>query len=172
MVGRDNELAKLELQVLKAINEEGSVMNVIGEAGIGKSRLIAELKKCDIMKRVMVLEGRAISIGKNLQFHPIIDLFKNWADIFEDDSQTRAFNKLEQAVRTVHPEETDEILPFVATLMGMKLKDRYAERIEGIEGEALEKLIVKNVRELVINRNFVDIIPIVGHKNSSGRLSQ
>lgn len=120
----------------------------------------------------MVLEGRAISIGKNLQFHPIIDLLKNWADIFEDDSQTRAFNKLEQAVRTVHPEETDEILPFVATLMGMKLKDRYAERIEGIEGEALEKLIVKNVRELVINRNFVDIIPIVGHKNSSGRLSQ
>jgi len=77
MVGRDNELAKLELQVLKAINEEGSVMNVIGEAGIGKSRLIAELKKCDIMKRVMVLEGRAISIGKNLQFHPIIDLLKN-----------------------------------------------------------------------------------------------
>jgi len=147
-------------------------MNVIGEAGIGKSRLIAELKKRDIMKRVLVLEGRAISIGKNLQFHPIIDLLKNWADIFENDSQTSAFNKLEQAVGTVHPEETDEILPFVATLMGMKLKGSYTERIEGIEGEALEKLIVKNVRELVINRNFVDIIPNVGHKNSSGRLSQ
>ncbi len=91
----------------------------------------------------------------------------------------------------------------------MKLKGRYAERIEGIEGEALERLIVKNVRELVIKgsdlrptitimedlhcadtssiellevlyrlaentsfRNFVDIIFIVGHKNSSGRLSQ
>jgi len=150
MVGRDKELAKIELQVLKAINGEGSVMNVIGEAGIGKSRLIAELKKRDIMKRVMVLEGRAISIGKNLQFHPIIDLLKNWANIFEDDSQTRVFNKLEQAIQAVHPKETDEILPFVATLMGMKLKGRYAERIEGIEGEALEKLIVKNVRELVI----------------------
>jgi len=150
MVGRDNELAKLELQVLKAINGEGSVMNVIGEAGIGKSRLIAELKKRDIMKRVMVLEGRAISIGKNLQFHPIIDLLKNWAAISEDDTQTRAFKKLEQAVRKVHSEEADEILPFVATLMGMKLKGRYAERIKGIEGEALEKLITKNIRELVI----------------------
>ena len=44
MVGRDNELNKLGLQVAKAIDGEGSVVNIIGEAGIGKSRLIAELK--------------------------------------------------------------------------------------------------------------------------------
>ena len=40
--------------------------------------------------------------------------------------------------------------PFVATLMGMKLSGKYAERVKGIEGEALEKLIFKNVRELLI----------------------
>jgi class 3 adenylate cyclase len=45
MVGRDSELNKLELQVMKAINGQGSVVNIIGEAGIGKSRLVAELKK-------------------------------------------------------------------------------------------------------------------------------
>jgi len=150
LVGRDQDLDKLELQVMKAINGEGSVVNIIGEAGIGKSRLIAELKKREVMKRVTVLEGRAISIGKNLPFHPIIDLLKNWAGIIEDDSPTSAFNKLEKAIRAIHPEETDEILPFVATLMGMKLTGRHAKRIKGIEGEALEKLIVKNVRDLVI----------------------
>lgn len=150
MVGRDQDLDKLELQVMKAINGEGSVVNVIGEAGIGKSRLIAELKKRDVLKRVTLLEGRAISIGKNLPFHPIIDLLKNWAEIAEDDSTTSAFKRLEKAIRAIHPEETDEILPFVATLMGMKFTGRHAKRIKGIEGEALEKLIVKNVRDLVI----------------------
>jgi hypothetical protein len=45
MVGRDNELDRLELQVMKTINGEGSIVNIIGEAGIGKSRLVAELKK-------------------------------------------------------------------------------------------------------------------------------
>ena len=69
MVGRDKELNKLELQVMKAINGEGSVVNIIGEAGIGKSRLVAELKNHDVMKQVTILEGRAISIGKNLSFH-------------------------------------------------------------------------------------------------------
>ena len=141
MVGRDREMDKLELQVMKAINGEGSVVNVIGEAGIGKSRLIAELKKKDVMERVTLLEGRAISIGKNLSFHPIIDLLKQWAEITEDDLETMAFDKLESAVRAVHPGETEEILPFIATLMGMKLTGRYAKRIKGMEGQALEKLI-------------------------------
>ena len=99
MVGRDKELDRLEFQVMKAINGEGSVVNVIGEAGIGKSRLIAELKKSHIMKRVTLLEGRAISIGKNLSFHPIIDLLKQWAGIAEDDSEAAAFDKLEKAIR-------------------------------------------------------------------------
>jgi len=150
MVGRDKELDRLELQVMKAINGEGSVVNVVGEAGIGKSRLIAELRKRDVMKKVTLLEGRAISIGRNLSFHPIIDLLKQWAGIAEDDSETARFDKLERAIRSIHPEEANEILPFVATLMGMKLRGKHAERVKGIEGESLEKIIFKNVRELIV----------------------
>ena len=51
------------------------------------------------MKKVNLLEGRAISIGRNLSFHPIIDLFKQWARIKEDDGERTAFDKLETAVR-------------------------------------------------------------------------
>ena len=76
-------------------------MNVVGEAGIGKSRLLAELKKREVVKRVMLLEGRAISMGKNLSFYPIIDLFKNWARIREDDGEAAAMNKLQEAIRRV-----------------------------------------------------------------------
>ena len=149
MVGRDTELNKLELAIIKALNEEGSIVSVIGEAGIGKSRLIAELKNREVMKRVTLLEGRAISMGANLGYHLIIDLLKNWAQITEDDSEVAAFTKLESAIRTTYPEALREILPFVATLMGIKLVGRYAERVKGIEGEALEKLILKNVRDLI-----------------------
>jgi class 3 adenylate cyclase len=150
MVGRDKELDRLELQVMKVINGEGSVVNIVGEAGIGKSRLIAELRKREVMKKVTLLEGRAISIGRNLSFHPIIDLLKQWAGVAEDDSENKAFDKLERAIRAIHPDETNEILPFLATLMGMKLRGKHAERVKDIAGESLEKLIFKNVRELIV----------------------
>jgi class 3 adenylate cyclase/tetratricopeptide (TPR) repeat protein len=159
MVGRDQELARLELQVLKAVNGEGSVVNVVGEAGIGKSRLLAELKKREAVKRVSFLEGRGISMGKNLSFHPIIDLLKNWAHIREDDTEIIALNKLEAAIRRVSAAEADEIFPFVATMIGMKLSGRHAERVKGIEGESLEKHVFKNVRDLLVRS--AEMIPIV-----------
>jgi class 3 adenylate cyclase/tetratricopeptide (TPR) repeat protein len=161
MVGRDAELSKLELQVMKAINGEGSVVNIIGEAGIGKSRLLAELKNREVMKRVTVLEGRAISIGKNLSFHPIIDLLKQWADIRNDDREAKAFDKLQVAVKRLFHEEYNEVLPFVATLMGLKLSGIHAQRTKEIEGEALKSLILKSVRDLLVKATELSPLVIV-----------
>jgi len=154
MVGREKELDKLKLHMLKVINGEGSIVSVIGEAGIGKSRLIDELKKIEDIKRVTFLEGRGLSIGKNLSYHPIIDMLKGWAKIKEEDSESDSLSRFETAIANIYPdpdhEGAEEVFPFVATLMGMKLTGKYAERVKGIEGEALEKLILKNIRELMI----------------------
>jgi len=150
MVGRDDQMLALEFHVMKALTGQGSIISIIGEPGIGKSRLMAELKNRDVMQRVTILEGRAISIGRALSFHLVIDLLKNWAGITEDHDNLESLNRLEPAVRAIHPEAADEIVPFVATLMGIRLIGRHAERVRGIEGEALEKLILKNVRDLLI----------------------
>ena len=150
MVGRDQDLDRLVLQVMKLINGKGSVVNIIGEAGIGKSRLVAELKRHEVIDRVTFVEGRAISIGRNLNFHPIIDVLKQWARIREDDGEAMALGKLESAVRRLYSKDFADVLPFVATLMGMKLSGKNAERVRGIEGVALEKLILKNLRGLII----------------------
>jgi len=150
LVDREKELNKLELHLLKVINGEGSVVNVIGEPGIGKSRLVAELKRKDAISRVLLLEGRAVPIGKNMSFHPIIDVLKRWARIREDDGEPESIEKLESAVRSVCLQEVGEIFPFIAILMGMKLTGKHEERVKGIEGEALEKLILKSLRDLMM----------------------
>jgi class 3 adenylate cyclase/tetratricopeptide (TPR) repeat protein len=150
MVGRSRELDKLKLHVLKAINGEGSIVNIIGEAGIGKSRLIAELTQQDETKRVIFLIGRALSFGQNLSFHPLIDILKSWAGITEEDTPLGSSQKLEQAIRNVHPEGVTEVFPFIATLMGIKIAGQDAKRIEAVAGESLEKMITKNLRELIV----------------------
>ncbi len=150
MVGRSSNLDKLELQVMKLINGEGSIVNVIGEAGIGKTRLVTELKQRLSTRRVALIEGRAISMGRNLSFHPIIDLFKTWARIGADDDEQVVFDKLENAVRRLLNDQTGDILPFIAILMGISPPEPYGGRVRGIEGEALEKLIRKSVRDMLV----------------------
>jgi class 3 adenylate cyclase/tetratricopeptide (TPR) repeat protein len=161
MVGRTKDLNRLELQIIKAAAGEGSVVNIIVEAGIGKSRLIAEVRNTSSMNRVTCLEGRAISSGRNLSFHPVINLLKDWAHIKEEDSPAQASHKLENAIRNVCHDNADDIFAFIATLMGIKLSGRYAERVAGIEGEALEKLIFKHMRELLIRAMALTPLVIV-----------
>ena len=159
MVGRDRELDLLRLHVLKVINGEGSIVNIIGEAGIGKSRLLAELAAREEISRVTFLKGRGLALGKNLSFHPLLDLLKGWAQIKDEDSPQASSRKLEEAIRAVHPEGAAEIFPFIATMMGLKLAGDHAERLRDIEGEALEKLILKSLRELLIKAS--EIRPVV-----------
>jgi class 3 adenylate cyclase/tetratricopeptide (TPR) repeat protein len=149
VVGRDAELGQVRERVRAVLEGHGGIVNVIGEAGIGKSRLLAEVLSMEETNAATVLEGRALSMGESLSFHLFVDLFRHWAGITDDDAERQALDKLEAAVGALLPEEAGELFPFVATLMGMCLTGQHAERVKGIEGEAMEKLIVKSVRELL-----------------------
>ena len=150
MVGRGREMEQLESLFKQLIAGKGSVINIVGKAGIGKSRLMAEMKVQPDMEKVVLLEGRALSTGKNLSFHPIISLIKSWASISDDDPPANASEKLQNGIQRIATEEADDIYAFMATMMGLPLEGKYKERVKGIEGEALEKLILKNLRDLII----------------------
>jgi class 3 adenylate cyclase/tRNA A-37 threonylcarbamoyl transferase component Bud32/tetratricopeptide (TPR) repeat protein len=150
LVGRKKEIDTLQLHLMKLVHGEGSIINIIGEAGVGKSRLIAEFIKKEKSRDIRIIQGRAISAGETLSYHPVIDLIRNMAGIRESDDQASAFRKLEKLILENCASETDEVLPFIATLMGMDLEGTYAERVKGMEGEGLEKLIMKNMRTLLM----------------------
>ncbi len=161
LVGREKELNKLILQLAQVIDGKGSVINITGEAGIGKSRLFAEFSNSDMIKSITLLEGKAISIGRTLPFYPFVDFLKNWTGIEEEDSETTALNKLERLVESIDRNCVEETIPFVATLMGMNLPKHYQSRLEGITGDALEKMIFKNLRELLIKASEIKPLVIV-----------
>ena len=147
MIGRERELAQIQRRLDALLGGEGGILGIMGDAGIGKSRLVAEVEALEVVKSTTFVVGRSLAIGQNLSFHPFVDLLRHWAGIGDDDSEAQHVVKLERAVAGAGAPISD-VVPFIATLMGIRLSGEHGERVRGIDGEALEKLTLKSLRQL------------------------
>ncbi len=99
LVGRVRELEALEAAFARARAGHGQVVFVVGEPGIGKSRLLYEFRgrSSDADWR----EGHCLSFGRATAFHPLVDLLKRWVGIDERDANDVAVTKVERAVAAI-----------------------------------------------------------------------
>jgi adenylate cyclase len=81
LVGRDREFEMLTDCADALIDGRGQIVSIIGEAGIGKSRLASELKGYIKDKDVRWLEGRCISIGQSISYWPFLDILRTYLDM-------------------------------------------------------------------------------------------
>ncbi len=149
LVGREAELERLRGALAQLGSGTGGVVSVIAEAGLGKSRLLAELAASDEASELAWREGRSVSTGQHLSFHPIADLCRSWASIGDEDDETSARAKLDAVIRRALADEADDVLPFIATLLGLPLEAEWQSRLAGIEGAALEKMTLRSVSQLL-----------------------
>jgi class 3 adenylate cyclase/tetratricopeptide (TPR) repeat protein len=96
LVGREREIETLETAFARTRAGQGQVVFVVGEPGIGKSRLLYEFRgrAADADWR----EGHCLSFGRATAFHPLVDLLKRWVGIDERDADDVAVAKVEGAV--------------------------------------------------------------------------
>ena len=90
LVGREPELATLVRSLAALGGGQGEIVLLRGEAGTGKSRLLAEAKRHDAAARVLRLEGRAISFGRTLSYRPFIEVLSAAFGIAESDAEAEA----------------------------------------------------------------------------------
>jgi class 3 adenylate cyclase len=104
LVGREPELQALRgrLQLLRS--GMGGVASIIGEPGLGKSRLVRELKADVSGVRLRWLEGQTSSFGQGISYLPFIQIIRDWVAIREYDGQTAAWTRLEQRVNSLFGE--------------------------------------------------------------------
>jgi tetratricopeptide (TPR) repeat protein len=151
LIGRDAELRQLRQCIGRVLRGDGGIVSLVGEAGIGKSRLVREGLASDDARQATLLIGRSLSVGRSFSFHPFADLLRGWADIPRDADEDQTLSRLDESVRGLCGDETDEIVPFVASLMGLRPTAAHAARLDGIEGEALERLVFKSMRTLFVH---------------------
>jgi class 3 adenylate cyclase/predicted ATPase len=93
-VGRADEMAALEAALARAVGGSGQVVGVVANAGLGKSRLCFEFVERCRARGVTVYEAHGVSHGKLIPFLPVLELFRAFFRITEQDSGEAAREKI------------------------------------------------------------------------------
>jgi class 3 adenylate cyclase/tetratricopeptide (TPR) repeat protein len=115
-VGRDTELATLRQTLEQAGAGQGQVVAVVGEAGVGKSRLVYECVHAHHTQGWQVLESTSVSYGKATPYFPVIDLLKRYSHVEERDDTRTICAKMTGQVLTLDTALQDLVPALLALL--------------------------------------------------------
>ncbi|MEJ2717731.1 MAG: DUF2791 family P-loop domain-containing protein [Deltaproteobacteria bacterium] len=151
-VGRQAELEAIRRRVERILEGHSRFISVIGEAGIGKSRLVAELRNqvmgADPPPSVQWLEASAGSMGKVVSYGLFRQLIWEYAGITEQDDEDDAFQKLQGRVGALFKDNAAEIMPYLATMISLDVGEQFAEPIKYLKGEAMRRQVFLSSRLL------------------------
>jgi transcriptional regulator with AAA-type ATPase domain/tetratricopeptide (TPR) repeat protein len=116
-VGRERELRLLAERFEQTRAGEGQVVMIVGEPGIGKSRLLREFRQ-RLGGAAGWIEAHAVPFGRAMPFHPVVDMLRQACRIEDGDTGATVATKLEQRVRRLD-ERLVSALPFLRSLLGL-----------------------------------------------------
>src|SRR5262245_35307548 len=110
-VGRHRELEQLLIALTQAEAGHGQIVGVMGEPGLGKSRLFYEFKLLS-QGGCLVLEAYSVSHGKASPYLPVIELLKTYFDITVEDEERKRREKITGKVLTLD-RSLEDTLPYL-----------------------------------------------------------
>ena len=115
---------------------------------MGKSRLVAEIRGRPDSAPVRWLEVRTLSFGREIAYWPFLEALRGLCGILDDDGEPESLAKLEAQVRPLFGDDSAEVLPYLATLLGLEVTGEPAERVRYLDGGAMGQQILLSVRRL------------------------
>ncbi|AEI82301.1 adenylate cyclase family protein (plasmid) [Cupriavidus necator N-1] len=159
-VGREAELAALHRALDESTAGHGQIIAVVGEAGVGKSRLFHEFKARS-QRGCLVLETFSVSHGKAFPYLPLIELMRNYFQITAQDDDRRSREKVTGKVLMLD-RSLEGLLPYLLFLLGLgepgsAVADMGASLRRERAFEAITRLMVRESENQPIQLLFEDL---------------
>jgi len=154
-VGRERELELLLDGFQRAKLGKGQAFSIISEAGVGKSRLLYEFRKAVANEDVNFLEGKCLSYGRGVAYHPVIDILKSNFDIQEGEGDQEIREKVKKGLELMGVDQSST-LPYLLELLSVK--DSGIDKIP-MSPEAKKDRIIEAIKRIVIKGS--EIRPLI-----------
>lgn len=154
IVGRDRELAALHqlCEAVRAGLSRGVI--VMGEPGLGKTRLVAEWKSAVAAEHLAQpptwVEGRGLSYGQGLPYHLLIDLLRYLFKIPEPCEETKAGRLLAEATQALLGQEWMEAYPYLGHLLSVELEAELQGRVNLPDPQALQTQYLQAIQRVLL----------------------
>jgi class 3 adenylate cyclase/ribosomal protein L40E len=146
-VGRKNPMATIMEASEKAQLGSGQVVGIVGEAGVGKSRILLELKNLLPQNEYTYLEGRCLHFGGSMSYLPFLDILRSFFDIKEGDQEFIIRKKMADKTAGLD-EKLENALPPLMELLSLKVDDEDFSKLEPQQKRerTFEAILVKKDR--------------------------
>ena len=144
-VGRQPEIDLLRSLLDRAMSGQGQIVTIVGEPGIGKSRLLHEFREAIGGQGVVVLEGRCTSYGTHVAYFPVLELLQMVCGIEEADPIDVVDAKVQAALGPLGDPGVASV-PYLQHLLvprkGGELRGRSPDAIRAKTFEAIRQIVL------------------------------
>jgi class 3 adenylate cyclase/tetratricopeptide (TPR) repeat protein len=160
-VGRQPELETLQQALAQAQAGHGQVVAMVGEAGVGKSRLVYEFIHSHHTPGWLVLESASVSYGKATPYFPVIDLLKRYSHVEERDDVRTIRAKVTGQMLTLDPALQDTV-PVLLSLLDALPEDSPSLKLDPSQRrqrtlDALKRVLLCESQEQPLLLVFEDL---------------
>jgi len=141
MVGRQREFSTLMQVIGDVRGGRGSIIAIIGEAGLGKSRLVTEWRQAASAESGVALrwiEGRCLSYASSIAHHLSTDILRALIEVPVGSSEEETHAALRNTLDKLLGADMKAVYPFLGHLLGLKLEEDMAARVKYLDGPALQ----------------------------------
>src|SRR5262245_28629993 len=149
-VGREVEIGLLHRSVDLARSGHGQVAAIVGEPGVGKSRLFYELTHSHRTRDWLIVESRSVSFGKTTPYGPVVDLLKTYFGVETRDDRRRGRERIVGRILTLDRALEPE-LPALLALMDLPVDDAAWEAADTVQRrqrthDAVKRMLLAEAR--------------------------
>jgi predicted ATPase len=148
-VGRDREIEEMKRALERAMGGRGQMVAAMGEAGLGKSRLIYEFKVI-AGGGCLALEAFSVSHGKASAYLPLIDLLKNYFEITTEDDERKRREKITGKVLALD-RTLEDTLTYLFSLMGVS---DAADPLGQMDSQIRQRRTLEAVKRLLLRESL------------------
>jgi class 3 adenylate cyclase len=154
MVGRTPEFTQAKAILDNFQKQQGGILSVIGDAGLGKTRLVSELNDyCDQTCQTNWAEGHALSYGESASYLVARDTLRSLLGVSSEATPPELDQALRMELEALFGRATPAIYPLLAYLLDAPLDEESAQHLKYLEGDMLHQRILQAVQQFLIARS-------------------